>query len=280
MNEVQVFFMGMVMWWLAAPGPFVLIPDLAGRAVPHAAVIEATPASFVDGVCPGGFTTGDDGDCEFALNGAGATGGVSISLVTTAIPQAGASSYCTVPKIQRFTSYALRGEFTPPLGSGNAAWMMAEGGRAVSGVQTCMNTPPGNCPRFVRWSVPATETQPVRLILANRKDGAPPIEARLKAGAQVRISNSPTALLSTDAAHPRMSGAEDWCMYFEMVAGPRGLRPGCPGAPPIPAQCEPLAAEPDADVVSAESRSMETRSMSHRVAYRFTTIACSNSQYP
>lgn len=271
MNEVQVYFIGIVMWWLTAPGPFALIPDLSTNEFAHDATITAKPEAFVGGRCPQGFTTDAEGNCTFALNGAGATGGVTISFVPKSSRPVPASSFCMVPKLQRKTTLSLRAEYTPPLGANNAAWMVVEGGTAVSGMLECGTAVPGDCPRFVRWSVPASETEPVELVLANRADGAAPIHAHVKAGAQLSIHNSPRAQHAEHraaVARP-LTNSLDWCAYFQMVKRPGPPLP-CPGAPPIPLPCAPSAIDPShGDGTHRRAR-----------PWLFQTIACSNSQYP
>jgi hypothetical protein len=274
MNEVQVFFLGIAMWWLAAPGPYVIIPDLSSHQYAHDATIRVKADAFVDGQCPRGFTS-SAGTCAFAINGAGAQGGVTISFLASATVPAPASSFCMLPKLQRNSKLMLRRDSTPPLGKNNAAWMMLEGGSAVAGMRTCKNGVPGNCPRFVRWSVPATSTEPVELVLGNLAGGAPPVRARVKAAAQISISNSPHLHPASHAAtQPRLTDTLDWCAYFDMVervgrGGTPTAQP-CPGPPAIPRLCRPSAPEPRED---------ETVDPTWRTAF-FQTIACSNSQYP
>jgi hypothetical protein len=279
MNEVQVYFVGMVMWFLAAPGPWALMPELSNDPNAHFAAIEAAPSAFVGGACPGGFTVNDRGNCVYALNGKGATGGVRIALLTDK-PAGGfpTNAFCALPPLQRTTLYALKPEFTPPLGPANAAWMAAVGGTPLSGEFPCASEPAGNCPRFVRWTVPSTTTGNVVLSLDNLRTGTP-LFARLTNGAQVVISNSPPDDVEAHAQHaktraktPATAGtasptpleAEDWCFYFRMVTIPGGPDPQCPGPPRIPPPCPELAPPP----------------FLHPEKVLFQTVACSNSQYP
>ena len=272
MNEVQVFFVGMCMWWLTAPGPWVLIPDLANEPLQHVAAITAPPHAFLTGTCPPGF---DDilGQCTYVLNGKGGAGGVRLSFLTNtpsgAFPE---QAFCAVPPVQRTTLYKLKPEYTPPAGVRNAAWMQAIGGTPRSGVFTCESRPADNCPRFVRWSVPFTPPGKVVLALDNLRGGAP-ILAQLAPGARVVISNSPPDEIparrhphaKTQDATPGPLTAEDWCFYFRMVTiFPDGVDPICPGAPPIPPPCPDMAPPPE----------------NFPFGVRFQTVACSNSQYP
>ena len=275
MNEVQVFFVGMCMWWLTAPGPWVLLPELASDQNAHFATISAAPSAFVSGTCPQGFTTSGDGNCVFALNGKGGTGGVRIALLTnkpsSEFPE---QAFCAIPPLQRSTLYDLQPEFTPPNGPKNAAWMAAVGGSPRSGTFPCAATPTGNCPRFVRWSVPVAPPANVVLSLDNLRTGGP-LLVPLANGAQVVISNSPPneaihhhtkqhAKQSASAAPTSALTAEDWCFYFRMVAIPGGPLPDCPGNPPIPPPCANPVSPP----------------ILHPEEVLFQTIACSNSQYP
>ena len=265
MKEVQVFFVGMCMWWLTAPGPYVLIPELSTDQNAHFASIIAAPSAFVGNACPSGFTTDGGGNCTYSLNGKGALGGVRIALLTnTPAGQFPEGAFCALPPLQRTTLYALKPGFTPPSGIGNAAWMSAVGGTPLSGVFACDSQPPDNCPRFERWTVPVTNGHVV-LALDNLRSG-PPVLAQLAHGAQLVISNSPA---QTHRTHVKSTSgspldAEDWCFYFRMIAIPGGPDPQCPGAPPIPPPCPNVAPPP---VIGP-------------LTVRFQTVACSNSQYP
>jgi hypothetical protein len=269
MSEVQIFFVGMCMWWLTAPGPYVLIPELSTDPNAHYARITAAPSAFVGNACPSGFTTEDEGTCTYALNGKGAPGGVRIALLTnTPAGQFPEGAFCALPPLQRTTLYALKPAFTPPSGIGNAAWMSAVGGTPLSGVFPCDATQPDNCPRFERWTVPVTNGNVV-LALDNLSSGAP-VLAQLANGAQLVISNSPAGgSAEMHRAHRKLAAtspldADDWCFYFRMIAIPGGPEPQCPGAPPIPPPCPEGAPPP---VVQP-------------LGLRFQTVACSNSQYP
>lgn len=268
MSEVQVYFVGMVMWFLTGPGPFALMPELSTDPNAHLASIMAAPSAFVGGVCPPGFSTMTDGNCTYALNGKGAPGGVRISVLTNT-PSAGfpPDAFCAIPPLQRSALFELKPAFTPPHGVGNAAWMAAVGGTPSSGILPCQQTSTGNCPRFVRWTVPVTQPARAVLSLDNLRSGAP-LLVQLANDAVVVISNSPP----DDAAHAGHAkltrettlDTEDWCFYFRMIMLQGGIEPDCPGAPPIPPPCPNSVPPPGF----------------YPLKVRFQTIACSNSQYP
>lgn len=261
-NEVKVVFMGMCLWWLHTnPGPFALLPDLGNAELAHSAVISAPPSAFVSGRCPSRFTN-DRGSCTFTLNGAGAAGGVAIAFLTnSAANQVTKELLCDLPTLPNPPGkhYKLAPASTPPNGTANAAWMRAEGGRASSLIQCCPQENEDNCPRGGVWNVPVTADANVAMTLSNLKNGAPPIVELLETGATVTISNTPS--VSSSGTSP----FKDWCAYFNMVTVD-GETVTCI-QPPVRAACS-------TECVGTAPHHLPVVSMS------FTTIACSNSQYP
>ena len=273
MNDVKIIFHGMVFWWLTVPGPYTLIPDLSRDTFAHNATIVAPRAAFVDGECPLQFSSQGD-DCFFELNGAGKDGGVKISFTPTAsVPPPGEDAFCAIPPVQRTGPYELQPDYTPPSGRKNAAWMSVAGGTPRSGVLVCDQQPPGNCPRFIEWTVPASKTEHVKMTLDNLKSGDP-IVKKLAHGARLIIGNSPSvapAPVATESRPMARNSADDWCFYFAMVKkkGETGTAAGvgCPGPPPIPRPCV------------SELRLRNSTGVRHHT-WLFQTVACSNSTYP
>ncbi len=276
MNEINVVFHGLFLWWMASTPAYVLIPDATTASTPHFAQISAPVTAFAAGACPAGFTTTPTPDrrCSLDLNDAGLAGGVRIQFATDTPSDAfPPDAFCAVPPIQHDAPLELLPSFTPPSGSGNAAWMQAVGGVPTSHMVDCTNQPPGNCPRFVEWTVPASQGSNVVLVLGNLKPSGGIIAAVLNPGAEVSIDNGLLAVLHA----PRLaktkktrhgstltnSSAEDWCFYFKMVTNLDETLPLCPGLPPIPPVC-----------TSGVSKHK------HGLGGDIQTIACSNSQYP
>ena len=262
MNEVQVFFVGMCMWWLTAPGPWVLLPDLENEELKHVATISAAPEAFVTRKCPSRFTLAN-GRCTFQLNGAGAAGGVRISFLTNTPPSAAEERpFCAVPPLQRTTLYHLKPAFTPPDGVSNAAWMQVIGGKPRSGMFQCNPEGGDNCPRFVQWSVASLRPGNIVLALDHLSTGEP-ILAELAPGAEIVISNAPPARPAAKR-HQHREDKMDWCFYFRMVTDPEGAEPPCETPPAIPLPCPGMVSPPR---VPPEG-------------VNFQTVACSNSTYP
>lgn len=291
MNEVTVVFQGMILWWMASTPAQVLIPDLSKMPMPHTATISAPLSAFASGSCPTGFAW-IGSRCMLFLNGSGKPGGVQIALATNTpvapAPQPLAANMCLVPKLQTPAGeqLALAPEFTPPDGSGNAAWMTATGGTGVSFMTSCRTAP--DCPRNMQWKVAAAKDSNVVLVLKNLA-GSPDVAALLNPGAMVTIANTPevpfladraaardrAAALRDDENHPSMmtpASAADWCYYFTMVNAKRkpNIAAPCPGKPAVPA----CASAGEAPAGAALSHKHPMGLMD------FETIACSNSQYP
>lgn len=254
MNDVIVIFSGICLWWLTTPG-YVLIPDLASHNPAHHAWVEAPATAFDGNTCPDRFVE-TNGNCSFALNGAGAAGGVQIQLRTaTPAGKFAAGAFCAIPPLERDGPLVLKPAYTPPLGDGNVAWMEAAGGIPASKIDDCPEER-RPCRRFVEWTVPAKAPDKVVFVLGNLRSGAP-ISAVLNGGATIKINNSPPVKTQDDRFH--------WCAYYEMV----GL-----ANTSVPPQCR-FPTLPDRCVVPPPNeRARSTRRL------RYDTIACSNSQYP
>ena len=256
MNEVKIIFHGIVLWWLTAPGPYALIPDLTTDEMAHDAVIVGKPAAFglPASKCPRPFDL-RDGDCVFHLNGKGLPGGVRISfkgLETRTAVNPDAAGLCAVPRLQGTGPYELLADYTPPSGTRNAAWMSASGGTPIAGTLECSTG--RNCPRIMEWTVPGSDSQPVELVLDNLTGKKKTMRVKLAKNARLAVRNSPV----------EHAGADDWCFYFRMVR--RGNDPvQCQGPPTAP-QCEGLLVGKDSE-----------HGCSHCF---FQTVACSNSTYP
>jgi hypothetical protein len=182
-----------------------------------------------------------------------------------------------VPPLQHTANdpFVLRAAYTPPSGTGNAAWMSVLGGTGTTVMAPCANPP--DCPRYGKWTVAGVENSDVVLVLKNLHAG-PPLLVLLNDGAELTIANVPVPAVlherekrragSKEKEDPRMTdSAEDWCSYFSMVAlqsNPTQAAP-CPGKPPIPSCTAPvLTALP--------------HPRGHGMGIQ--TIACSSSQYP
>lgn len=281
MNEIQVVFQGMVLWWMATTPAQVLVPDLSKMGIKHISVIRAAKADFASGSCPPGFVE-SSGTCTFQLTGAGKAGGVQIELATSAAAAKSlttAADLCPVPKLQKppADELVLLPAYKPPHGSGNAAWMVATGGTGSAIEEPCTFTP--DCPRYVRWTVPVASGNKVALVLKNLQSGTD-LAAQLVPGAHIEVLNVPSAEILARRYEQRKKEsretasdltAEDWCAYFQMVA--LKTRPDQPAPcvvkkPPIPAcPTQPAAAR-------------RTASVAHNHRHTIETIACSSSQYP
>jgi hypothetical protein len=282
MSEVSVVFQGMILWWTVSSPAVVLVPNLTAPPSSHTASISAPVSAFAGGACPAGFIDAG-GACAFVLDGAGKTGGVQIELLsnTTATAAHSAASMCAVPPLQHAANdpFVLRPAFTPPSGSGNAAWMNVLGGTGTSVMANCANPP--DCPRYGKWTVTAAAHSDVVLVLKNLQAG-PPLLVLLNDGAELTIANIPVSPVppvlqpqqqkqraaASENEEPLLTdAAEDWCSYFSMVAlqsNPSAAAP-CPGKPPIPS-CTPTLLRAIPHV--------------HGHGMGIQTIACSSSQYP
>jgi hypothetical protein len=278
MSEVSVVFQGMILWWAVSSPGVVLIPDLTATQSRHTASISAPASAFAGGVCPPGFVDAG-GACAFLLDGAGKAGGVQIELLSNMVAPAprSSASLCAVPPLQHTANdpLVLLPAYTPPSGTGNAAWMSIVGGTGTTVMAPCANPP--DCPRYGKWTVAGAENSDVVLVLKNLKTG-PPLLVLLNAGAELTIANVPVpevlherakrSARSKETEEPRMTdSAEDWCSYFSMVAlqsNPTQAAP-CPGKPPIPSCTAPVL-----------------KSLLHPRGHGMgiQTIACSSSQYP
>jgi hypothetical protein len=278
MSEVSVVFQGMILWWTVSNPGVVLIPDLTAAQSRHTASISGPVGAFAGGVCPAGFVDAG-GACAFLLDGAGKPGGVQIELLSNMVasPARSAASMCAVPPLQHTANdpLVLLSAYTPPWGSGNAAWMSVVGGTGTTVMAPCANPP--DCPRYGKWTVAGAENSDVVLVLKNLQAG-PPLLVLLNDGAELTIANVPEPAVlheraerragSKETEEPRMTNsAEDGGSYFSMVAlqsNPTQAAP-CPGKPPIPTCTAPVLAG-------------RLQPRGHGMGIQ--TIACSSSQYP
>ena len=249
-STVEVLFQGLVLWWMAAPGPYVVIPDFTASPIPHEAALGIRSSEYAGGNCPAGFTSEEDDLCTLSLIGAKKPGGVSMKFAAASRLAVSRQAGCPIPKLQDAgTPLVLRPEFTPPAGGRNAGWVQFEGG-TLTPRSSCGN---GDCPRSVKWT---SDGQEVTLTLGNLSDRNEPLVIPLPADAVVQVVNN----RSTGSHHRRSANDDiDWCLYFLMVTNAAAVDIPCPGKPAIP-QCETTPT---------------TSSNGH-----WETIACSNSQYP
>jgi hypothetical protein len=273
-QQIQVLFYGMCLWWLPATGErWALLPDLSNAKVPHTASLYAPPSSFADGKCPERFRLQGQ-NCVFNLNENGAPGGVEIAFLTNqAASRSSDVAFCEIPHVAGPTAqpYRLRPSHIPPKGNGNAAWMEAVGGTPIPTVEQCCD-PGEECPRIVQWTVPASNQSNVVLSLSNVKTAGAPkaVLAQLADNATISVVNEPpddikSARRASHATHAmeRVVG-KDWCLYAEMLETKDGKSAPC---------VQPIVDPCPSPVVGKKIPCSMTRDF-------FTTIACSNSQYP
>lgn len=286
--NVQVVFQGLMLWWMLGAQPMMLIPNFArDTTAPHHAAITAPPQAFGGNGCPAPFTLSAGGECRFALDGAGASGGVRITF-TGGTSQFAAPEFCALPSIVSPQQLALLPEFTPPTaeapttGASLTAWMPMIGGAAGSFTQECDPTDPADCPRAAVWSLAPPIAGMVSLQLDNLNGGGS-VSLPLMPGAIVTIANQPDeALLASRAKHAHHgktkgkaarattgspSDTYDWCLYYQMFKVAGGAVPCV--APQMPPRLS-----------CGVGRPTTMAAHHHRGNYWIGTIACSNSQYP
>ncbi|MEO8378246.1 MAG: hypothetical protein ABI779_01160 [Acidobacteriota bacterium] len=311
MNTVTVVIKGLCLWLTTASiieqmgGLPAIIPDFSASTPAHVAMVVVAKTGFVGEECPEEFTE-EEGNCIFNLNGAGFAGGVKISFDSDqelGAPDA-ECALCAVPPIQHSVPFTLKSEYSLPSGADLAAQLVMDRGSARSTwSEECASTT-GDCPRFVEWTVSATEGY-VQLVLSNLQTETP-IEASLKNGANVLVSNETAAMnaaahtaSATTSKPPARTGrrtrsllttAEDWCLYFGLFTG----GPTCPGEPPIPSPCGSCAraAKSRSGTTTVTGRNTKGKApakatkkapasgTSKKIVSYIQTIACSNSQYP
>jgi hypothetical protein len=251
-STVEVFFQGLVLWWMTAPGPYGVVPDFTAAANAHEAILEISSSQYADGNCPAGFTNRRGIVCAMSLSEAKKPGGVSMTFAEPASSILGVPdpTLCPIPKLQDAgTALVLRPEFKPPEGERNAGWVRFHGGTFES-FSPCGNR---DCARSSGWR---TDAQAVTLTLGNLANRNEPLVIPLPAGARVTVSNRRSASSNHDSANDNL----DWCLYFSMVTNAAAEDIPCPGRPTVP-RC----------------KETPTESSDKHVA---STIACSNSQYP
>lgn len=252
-STVEVWFHGLVLWWLTAPGPYAVVPDFTAATNAHHATLRIVSLQYEGGNCPTGFT--GDGSCTISLTQARKPGGVSMKFAAGASRMVSREPFCPIPKLQDAgTPLVLRPEFTPPAGDRNAGWVQFEGG-TLTPYSPCGND---DCARSVFWTPDAQE---ITLTLGNLSNRDEPLVIPLPADSIVTVSNerperSDGRRANADEEHHHAAAVADWCLYFQMVTNDAATAISCPGRPEVPI-CPGMRCN------GAE-----------------TTIACSNSQYP